>query len=76
MEGFVFQFPWFSSVQTPAFAINYYFHGTLSFFVVQCFKIIVGGKLGTEAHNCIGINSHFFFLIVQQKAHLVVIKRK
>lgn len=33
---------------------------SLSLSVVQCFKIIVGGKQGSEAHICIGINSCFF----------------
>lgn len=70
----MFHFPWFPFIQTPAFAVNYYSHGTLSFFVVQCFKIMLGGKLGDEAHICIGINGCFFFFsVAQQKAHLRVI---
>ena len=58
----MFHFPWFPSIQTPAFAINYYSHGALSLSLVECFEIIWGGKLGAEAHICIGINSCFFFL--------------
>lgn len=56
----MFHFPWFPFIQTPAVAVNYYSHGTLSFFVVQGFKIILGGELGDEAHICIGINGWFF----------------
>lgn len=56
----MFHFPRFPFIQTPAFAVNYYSHGSLSFFVVQCFKIMLGGKLGDEARVCIGINGWFF----------------
>ena len=48
----MFHFPWFPSIQTPAFAINYYSHGAL-LSLVQCFKIILGGKLGAETHICV-----------------------
>lgn len=75
MKGFVFHFPWPSSIQTPAFAINYYSHGTLSLSVVQGFNIILGGKQGFEAHNYTGINSFLFFfsLGAPQKAPVRVI---
>lgn len=56
----MFHFPRFPFIQTPAFAVNYYSHGSLSFFVVQCFKIMLGGKLGDEARVCIGINGWVF----------------
>lgn len=70
----MFHFPWFPSFQTPAFAINYYSHGALFLSLVQCFNLILEGKLGAEAHICIGISSCCFSsLVAQQKAYLRVI---
>lgn len=58
----MFHLPWFPSIQTPAFAINYYSRGALSVFVVQCLKIILGEKPGAKAHICVVINSRGLFL--------------
>lgn len=66
----MFHFPWFPSVQTPAFAINCYSRGAL-LSLEQCFEIILGGKLGAETHICVEEIVFFFFFfpeVAQQKA--------
>ena len=56
----VFHFPWFPSVQTPAFATNCYSRGAL-LSLEQCFEIILGGKLGAETHICVEEIVFLFF---------------
>lgn len=63
-------FPLFRHLHLPLITIPMALSLPLS--VVQCFKIILGGKQGSEACICIGINS-YFFLVAPQKAHVRVI---
>lgn len=69
----MFHLPWFPSIQTPAFAINYYSRGALSVFVVQCLKIILGEKPGAKAHICVVINSRGLFVFFFFHLRVIVI---
>lgn len=48
-------FPLFRHLHLPLITTD----TTLSLSVVRCFKIMLGGKLGTEAHVCFRINRAF-----------------